>query len=295
MLSQADLFYGTATPQQAHLYVRLPREGIADGATLRGWVTGPECEVAATLPSRAELRDMGAGETLLARAVLPDPVFWSARLPARYRVSIELCQGQQVLASEERLVGIRALGIVKSDLRQEGKRIVLRMVHRGEAPSLAVDSWREHEAGMFAVAPSDELCEEASRIGVAITALVQGNAAEVAAQLRNLARHAAVSIAVVDGNFDTPAEQLGDAAPNILLFQPVSPNEQRWQPAAWAQGIMAGIVESTQFALAADGCELPILAARPHGPTDDLAAARTACDALQRDLAPYCQCAGYIV
>jgi hypothetical protein len=251
--------------------------------------------LAATLPGKVELRDMGPGETLLARAVLPDPVFWSAKLPARYRVNVELCQGEQVLAREERVVGIRALGIVGSDLRQEGKRIVLRMIHRGEAPEAEVADWREHAASMLAVAPSDELCEEASRFGVAMTVLVQGNVVEVTSQLKNLARHAAVTIAVVDGNHDTPTDELRDAAPNILLFQPVSPDETRWQPADWAQGVMAPIIEPMQFALAADSCELPIIAARPHGPTDDLAVARLACDALQRDLAPYCQCAGYIV
>lgn len=295
MLTQADIFYGASTPQRATLYVRVSREGLPDDCTLRGIVTGPECEIAATLPSKAGLRDLGAGESLLASAALPDPVFWSAKLPARYRVQVELCRGEEVLAREERLVGLRALGGIGTDLRQEGKRIVLRMVHRGEAPQLEVAAWREHSASMIAMLPSDELCDEASRIGVMLTVLVQGSADEAASQLERLARHAAVAIAVVDGNLDTPAERLHNAAPNILLFQPMSPDEGIWRPAPWAQGIMTPIMQPASFALAASSCQLPILAARPFGATDDLAAARAACDDLQRDLAPYCQCAGYIV
>ena len=295
MLTNVEVFYGTATPQQAKLYVRLGREGIPADATLRGSVVGPECEFAATLPAKVVLRDLGAGDTLMASASIPDPVFWSGRLPARYRVRIELCVGEEVLAREERLVGMRALGVIGADFRQEGKRIVLRMIHRGEAPALEVEAWRENSASMFVVNPSEDLCEEASRLGVLLAVLVQGDADAVQLQLRKFARHACVAVAVVDGNQTTPSDQLRDAAPNIMLFQPVSPEETRWKLAPWAQGVMAPVINPTQFALAASQCEVPILAARPHGLTSDLAATRAACDVLQRDLAPYCQCAGYIV
>jgi len=290
-----DIFHGEATPQRAMLYARAARDGIPPDATLRGTVSGPECSLAETLPSKAAFRDLGEGETLLAAAAIPDPVYWSPMLPASYRVRVELVAGGEVIASEERLVGIRSLGISGNGLRLQAKRIVLRMIHQGEAPHLPVSAWREADASMLAFEPADELCEAASDAGVMMAVLVQGTAEEVAAKLKHFARHAAVAIAVIDGNLDTPADLLRNAAPNMLLFQPVSPDDATWKPAAWAKGIMAPVVQPATFALAATGCELPILAARPAGPADDLAGQRAACDALQRDLAPYCQCAGYIV
>ena len=295
MLANADIFYGASSPQQATLYVRLPRESVPADATLRGSVTGPYCALASTLPSRTILRDLGPGATRLASAAILDPVFWSAKVPARYRVEFELVSNGNVLAQEERLVGIRALGILKSDLRQEGKRIVLRMVHRGEAAALPLSAWRQAEMGMLGIELSDADCEEASNIGVMITVLAQGTAEQVTAQLKRYARHAAAAIAIVDGNLDTAPQLLRDAAPNLLLFQPESAEDHMWEAAPWAQGIMAPALNAAQFALAAGSCDLPVLATRPLGPTDDLATARAACDRLQRDLAPYCQCAGYIV
>ena len=49
--------------------------GVPDGCTLGGWIYGPSCEYARTLPAKISLRDLGDGDGLLAEAVVPDPPF----------------------------------------------------------------------------------------------------------------------------------------------------------------------------------------------------------------------------
>ena len=81
-LSDLDIFYGELTVNRAFVYARLPRPADDEGLSLVGQVRGPRCSRAQTLPLTSPLVDLGPGPTLLARALVPDPCFWSPDLPA---------------------------------------------------------------------------------------------------------------------------------------------------------------------------------------------------------------------
>jgi hypothetical protein len=63
----------------------------------------------------------------------------------------------------------------------------------------------------------------------------------------------------------------------------------------WADLLFASAVNLNWIASVMTQSHLPVLATRPLAAPLELASARAACDALQRDLAPIGQFAGYIV
>src|SRR5688572_12948569 len=107
---EIDVFHGQLSPHAAQIYARI--EGLPGGKewTISGRVRGPECRHAKTLPTNHTFVDLGAGATLLARATVPDPCFWSPDLPALYRVTLELRQHNDVVQTAEREFGMRFFG-----------------------------------------------------------------------------------------------------------------------------------------------------------------------------------------
>ncbi|MEX2174251.1 MAG: hypothetical protein WD872_07805 [Pirellulaceae bacterium] len=127
-LSELDIFYGDLTVNRALVYARLPRSVQDAGWSLVGQVRGPRCLHAETLPLTSPLVDLGPGPTLLARAMVPDPVFWSPDLPAIYDVIVHLMSGTKIVATARREIGLRSLGVRGRNLALESKRWVLRGV-----------------------------------------------------------------------------------------------------------------------------------------------------------------------
>src|SRR5262245_45045402 len=119
-----DVFYGDLTVSRAYVYARLPRPADDSGLSLVGQVRGPRCRLAETLPVTSPLVDLGPGPTLLARALVPDPVFWSPDLPAIYDVTVNLLRGTEIVATAKRQIGLRSLGVRGRSLFLNGKRWV---------------------------------------------------------------------------------------------------------------------------------------------------------------------------
>ena len=88
LLANLDVFHGDLTVNRAYVYARLPRPTDDRGLSIVGQVRGPRCKLAETLPVTSPLVDLGPGPTLLAQALVPDPVFWSPDLPAIYDVTM---------------------------------------------------------------------------------------------------------------------------------------------------------------------------------------------------------------
>src|SRR5690606_7240910 len=118
------------------------------------------CRYSRTLPGRVPLVDLGPGEHLLARAVLPDPCFWSPALPFLYRIQVEVVRGGQVVATATHSLGIRMFGAAGNDLRLEGKRWVARGVYGQSPPSSALPAM--HDARLIACCsdPDEAFCCE---------------------------------------------------------------------------------------------------------------------------------------
>jgi glycosyl hydrolase family 2 len=286
-----DVFFGELTVHRASVYARLPRPVNDEGVKLAGEVRGPRCRNAQTLPVSVPLVDLGQGPTLLARAVVPDPNFWSADNPAIYDVTVSLLHHGKTLATARRSLGFRPLGTRKQQLRSEAKNWVLRGVCGSSTTATVPAEWQSTTSAYVADYHVDRFVE-ASELGVPAIANLNPQQ-DIPLQLRQLALHPAAIMAVVRVPPGTNLKLTG-IAPNILLTQAVLPRVP-FTPQAWAHSIW---VENTEPPVLTDlrsNSKLPIIAVRKLAQPLPIAAARAACDDLQRDLASMGQFAGYVV
>src|SRR5262245_25880346 len=146
ILDSLDVFYGDLTYARAYVYARLPRAANDAGLSLVGQVRGPRCKLAATLPVTSPLVDLGPGPTLLAQALIPDPAFWTPDLPAIYDVTVNLLRGTEIIATSNRQIGLRPLGVRGRNLFLDGKRWVLRGVSTHATAAGLPRDWHELQA-----------------------------------------------------------------------------------------------------------------------------------------------------
>lgn len=296
-LERVRLFFGGSATDQAYIYAELPRDALPSGAELTGTVSGPLCRHAHTLIAAAPLIDQGAGPTLLARALVTEPCGWSPQSPHRYRVRVELTVAGELRAAVEREVGIRRLGTDGTQLAWDGKPWVLRAARQNAVAEGGLTSWRRASMALFADDPTDELCREASEEGVLILARLAGAAEQVATSVERLARWASVGVVIVEASA-FPTDDPRSLARNLLLAAAIesSAGEEVHRPPPWAHLLLRTWTEpSAREVFRGIQRARPLLVIRPAGPQATPQAARSACDHLQRDLAPWTQAAGYIV
>lgn len=295
-LNAAEVFYTELTAARAQVFVRLEGALPSDGYSLGGTVYGPINKVTQSLAATYRLRDLGPGASLLARAILLDPVLWNAETPALYRVRLELRQAGQVVSQVERRLALRGLGVSGKNLLRDGKRWVLRGVSSLTSEPDDRSDWRVSGACLFAYQPpaSDELAKAAEQ-GVLVITRITGSFAELLTQLRALAQQPAVGIVLLPAEARLyPSFDPHSVAPNLLLGHLLPPGAPL-QVASWADVIVAVVDESNSIISRIVNYSQPVLCLRQSQRPLAIAEARAACDALQRDLAPLGQFAGYIV
>jgi hypothetical protein len=292
-LAFLDLFHGELTVHRALVYARLPRPSDGNGWSLAGTIRGPRCLHAQTLPAAGKFVDQGSGPPLLAQAVLPDPVCWTADLPAIYDVTVNLLRGGDVVATARRELGLRRLGPRGRDFVLDGKRWVLRGVNMKSTTARLPREWHEGLSALVVREPSEDQLAEASQWGALAVVDFNGTADAAATGLRHLARYPAVAIAIVRGPLPTDFAK-ADYCPNLVLAAAIGPGEQAHLP-PWAELAVVSAESTEAFARVAQTVSIPILAERRLAAALPLDEARAACDRLQRDLAAAGQFAGYIV
>jgi hypothetical protein len=292
-LPSLDVFYGDLTANRAIVYARLPRPPDGAGLSLVGTIRGPRCLHAETLPATSPLVDLGPGPTLLAQALVPEPCFWSPDLPAIYDVTINLRRGSDIIATARREIGLRSFGVRGRHMILDGKRWVLRGVLDGSTTAALPRQWQAAAVACVTESTDHERLSEASQWGALTAVVVVGNAADIAARLRQLALYPAVAIAIVQGRLP-PDSNPTSIAPNLLFAQPFSFQEE-FAVQAWANLLYAETDNFNAMKSLAAATDLPLLAVRRLASPAPLDSARAACDTLQRDLAPLGQFAGYIV
>jgi len=306
MSKSLELFHGEASPAEARIYARVAAESevsnLRSQMSLTGQLIGPTCDFARTLPARIPFIQRYKDEQLLAEAIIPDPCFWTPELPFLYRAEVELRRGSEVLAEWSRITGIRRLGVRGKSLFFEGKRFVLRgqwsefrisnlrsQIER--AAALARETW----TALVVSLPDDDVCDFASRRGILLIADLgrrQSGLSEMIKELRRLARWPAVVIAVLASDTELPAD-IQSIAPNLLLAHYV-PADEQLQMRPWAQLGFTDVQSPADFVNKAAASRAPVVAIR-RAPADSLQQSRAACDALQMELAPYGDFAGYVV
>jgi glycosyl hydrolase family 2 len=286
-----EIFFGEASDTVCHVYARLRGPEAAEGFQLYGTFVGPSCLYAETLPARFAFNDRGPGKSLLAEAIVPEPCFWTPDMPQLYQADLQLRRGDEVLASTTRLFGIRTLGASGRDLIYDNKRWVLRGVCREKLPPTDLATWREADTAMVVRNPDDELCRQASRVGVLIVADLDRCDAD---DIRRLSRWPAVAIVVLPGGSTMDLDGL---AHNLLLAERFGP-EKPVVPANWARLVLCEIGPlhpSNELTARLANRPVPAIAVRSAGLLSSVALGRAACDHLQRDLAGRAEWAGYIV
>ena len=283
--AKLELFFGAASDALAHVYARLHGVVPEAGLRLTGSLVGPKCRYAQTLPAQFSFVDRGAGPTLLAEALVPEPCFWTPEMPHLYQATLELRRGEQVIAKCTRDFGIRTLGIAGTSLNYDGKRWVLRGMRSDQLPSIELGELRACDAALLVDHPVEPLCREASQLGVLLIAQLS---TPDAGELARLARWPAVAIVVL------PAGCMLDPAglpPNMLLAARVPWGTSDDIP-TWAQIAMFDIDEKHP-PQRIPGKKLPLIAIRKFdGMYRSAAEGRVLCDRLQRELAGCDELAG---
>jgi hypothetical protein len=306
-----EVFLGDANNAEARIYARLASEAAPAGAQLSGRIQGPSCAHAQTLSATVRMSPTlslhtppwrqradsppceFAGADLLAEAIVPDPCFWSPDLPFMYRVVVELRHAEKLLSTTVRMLGIRPLGARGRTLLLEGRPWVIRGAEQAAKPAAKLSEWRATDLAMVVESPSDDLCDEASRLGIWLLARVEGQCAHLPAELRRLARWPCIAAIVLGTDVRLPDG--GVRSPrSILLGQRLGPGAAI-APTVWADMIVCEDSDPDQIAGRAAGAALPVIARQVGRWHDDLAAARRACDELQRSLAGRGEFVGYLV
>lgn len=294
--STLEIFFGASSFAEARIYARVSKGPDAPAeARLAGRIVGPfragGQTLSASVPLRPALNQATDGPALLAEATLPDPCFWSPDLPFLYTVTVELLQGARRLATAERLLGVRPLGVRDGHLWLEGRPWTPRGVRTDEAPPVDLALWRGAGAALIADDPSDALCEQASRQGVAIVAWLNGPD-QIVDRVARLARWPAPTVAVIGAVADDGAS-LRTAARNLLLAQAVDLQAPILR-ADWADLVVCRFAPDAGLSQVS-APNHPALAYRPAVAGQTLAEARRACDRLQAALAGRGEWAGYLV
>ncbi len=292
-----DLFHGQLHRSHADVYARLSGTFDAavawnDGWRLEGHLEGPRSENSRTLPAQFRLQDMGAGESLLARAQLPDPCSWGPGLPLLYDVHVQLHVDGLPAWEAHQVIGLRQLGIVKGRLQLENQPWSLMGAHQSQLHELIVP-------------PADQvlllegiqlpLMEQCSEQGGWLLTAVDGTASDtaLAAVLRDCARWAA-NWGVVVRDLSPDRELPAEVAPNLLIGQWFSVAEEV-EPATWADMAVVEVEDPERFLELTGGCLIPVIATHKGPGPGDWEDARAACKELRHQLAAFRQFAGYIV
>ncbi len=291
-LASLDVFWTELSPTRAVVYARLTGVAYRAGWGLSGLIRGPRSVRHQTLPTTLSFTDLGPGPTHLARAVVPDPSYWSPESPNIYDVTIELRRDGEPSLVEKRVLGFKPIRPGTRHLLREGKPWIPRGVRVVDQCPLDLAGAREQRLVLVLSETNEEPLYEASRQGANVALEVAGSSEDIVKQLRWSSRSPAVGFAVVRGQ-SAAAGQFREAAPNIILAQCIEgARAEVWGDIVWVPYGGTNIDAAWLRTL-----DKPIFWSAPIGSCDPLEEARRNCDQLQALLVRegYGQFAGYFV
>lgn len=279
---QFMVFFGVATDTLAEIYLRRRDGDASEMNDARLEIRGPFCSIAKTLKTTTLFQR--TCDPAVWRARIVDPCFWSPDYPACYRICIQL--GAQTI---EFRCGIRRFGVKDGQFWLNGKRWVLRAAHQDSRRETLLQQWREARLAMLVDDPLDSLLDRAAELGVML--IINLEVRYLPDRLRQVSQSPAVVMAIVPP--ETTLEECRAQAPNLLIAKRFAADASETSPQD-VDVILCQTKGSESSALL--GCNsIPVVAVRHDDRWADLTAARAACDALQRDLAPRFDLSGYLV
>lgn len=294
-LSRLEIATGKLTPQRAMVFCGVPDCPTAEGWSLTGRITGPFSRLGSTLPAEFDVRDLGAGVSVLAQAAVLEPVYWSPDMPAHYRIELELRQHGSLVEARSLKYGIRWLESRGGAFAWNNRRTILRgCVLSQEAFALTLAGPLPGDDLTYCLAdPEFEHCDLAMHAGAPLLAEWTPQSGSLAAALNEWTFSPALLAAIIPAD-----EQLDRGAlpprPTLFLAADVRGQRQLVIP-KWADAValrddqLAELIQTTP----ADDRPILIFAQRDHdGHPQSI---RAACDRLRAELAPTRQCAGYFL
>ena len=304
-LTSLDVFWTELSPNRAVVYARLTDVDYRAGWRLTGTIRGPRSVRHETLPATMPFTDLGPGPTHLARAVVPDPSYWSPESPNLYDVTIELHREGEPTFVEKRMLGFKPIRAGERYLLREGKTWIPRGM---KAPKLDARTFTDEKASeLFAEYRAEGLVlgnpsprrsafdpwKIASEEGLYLEVMILPQMGRVRDLLRECSKYPAVTFVVVP-YYNDRTQDVPNEGHNLILLQPLCRGVP-YEPQDWADAIAAGVwalddpeqnpVAIPKPVMIGDGYDAPI----------DASNARSYCDELQRRLAPLRQFAGYHV
>lgn len=305
---------GRADDMRAEVWLRCVASrspgGAARSTVASGTLTGPQCATAATLPTTVLLADQGwiEGQPSLVRGVCTEPGFWTPELPNLYRAEVTLRQGDEVVATGRRLIGLRRLGVKGRSLWLDGRRYVPRGVPqqpdpkglatlRGLAAVAVIDIALPGAAAGRASSMLDDTLSEADRIGVGVILRLTASpglpddAGAVAERIDAWGAHPSVLMVILPrsgAHLGGGGTRLGRRPGTMLVGLEVDGGAA---PPLTADGLDVWIVTLPSDGVPHDGWRqppmLPVVASISEPLPPDPVAAREACDGLQARLAAW--------
>lgn len=312
-----SLILGRCDSLRAEIFLRAPMPDGADpgDAVITGTLRGPECRGAITLPVTAKFVKVpgGAGQaaagTIVVRAILTEPSYWTPDLPSLYQFDATLAVNGREIAVSKRRIGLRRFGARGRSLWLDGRRYVPRGLVMPEA-SIEIDQFRDAASAAVVADPSDTFLDACDTEGVAVIGVLAdgaGTPLAIDAAADRVARwswHPSVLIALAPAGMS--AQAIAGLATSgtrskgtMLLAQEV---DGSLPPSVGnTEALLVSLREDSlpHPAWHANVPSVPLLARRPD--TRSSMISRRSCDALQAALAscrgqgPAWDWAGYCV
>lgn len=171
-----ECILGRCDAVRAEVYFRATPPKALTAASLSGTLTGPESRRAITLPATARLTAVPAAGTaagpagsLVARAIVTEPAFWTPEGPSLYRLDAGLESDGRDLARWRRLLGLRRLGVRGRSLWLDGRRYVPRGL-TADPETLDIAAFRGAAVAAVMADPSEEVLDRCDAEGLAVVA-----------------------------------------------------------------------------------------------------------------------------
>jgi hypothetical protein len=282
--SEIIVTLGPCDDMRAEVFLR-PTETVPPGTKLVGSITGPRRGRDTTLPATTRLVPLpeAADSGPASRAILTEPAFWTPDLPNLYRVEARLEPATGAVAAIDAWIGLRRLGVRGRSFWLDGRRWVPRAV----AGLCDVAAAKAAAVELASAAPAAELLSATDELGVAVLPLLDADHLAVP-EIAALARHPSAMLVVITAAASPDAVAARIAAVRrakgtLLIGTAVDGTRP---PPAGGAGSDFLVVMLPAGGLPHDGWRSPpaqpLVAWRQVA---HVAAPRSACDALQRDLA----------
>lgn len=272
--------------------------GLADlsGGAYRsfsGTVTGPKCRYSRTLPATFQVPPCvcEANVSQMTQAMIPDPCYWTPKLPFLYDCSFDIKLANEQVESISHTLGLKRWEIDGDSFFLERKRFVLRGIVATDESEVDLQKAHEAELAVMVPSPSEAFLQEASGCGVMVIADTRDGDDELTRLLVGFSWQPAVAIVV------SPPDTRDATHSHILgtILSASNKAASNLRASDWAKAAIVELETGQKPPNEMQKLGKPVIAIRRGVEYADLTAARAACDRLQAELAPEFDLAGYFV